>query len=169
MCVCAGAQQLFVWEPDSRKCTLDVEALGTACAGEYYAQCLSFLASSQQDEQQDEQTTGFAVVSGPCTLAEGGRCVGRSSGYLPDERCEITVVGAGGQLGPCPAFDTSTNDRLTLPDGSTTTGSECPVGVVLTGGQAMHWASNNHWQGNNGNGLPQSRYSMGGGWQVCFA
>lgn len=45
-----GHQQLFTWEPDTQKCTLDMNALSVACSGEYFAQCLSFLASSQEDE-----------------------------------------------------------------------------------------------------------------------
>jgi hypothetical protein len=66
----------------------------------------------------------FAIVSGPCTTSQGGRCVGRhynerdpwpvssgqhggdNSGYGPlAEWCEIVVLGAGA-LGPSPLFDT---------------------------------------------------------------
>ena len=46
------------------------------------------------------------MVSGPCTVAEGGRCVGRQDGYLSNEDCTIFTTGSG-TLGPCPAFDTS--------------------------------------------------------------
>ena len=38
----------------------------------------------------------FAVTSGPCTVSDGGRCVGRPEGYGPDEDCAITVGGGGG-------------------------------------------------------------------------
>jgi hypothetical protein len=49
----------------------------------------------------------FIVVSGPCTLAEGGRCVGRwPGGYLPNEDCQI-MVAREGQLGACPMDGTS--------------------------------------------------------------
>jgi hypothetical protein len=59
----------------------------------------------------------FTVVSGPCTLAQGGRCVGRwPGGYLPSEACEIAVGGGGsGALGPCPVFDTDGGDVLVRP------------------------------------------------------
>eukprot|EP01052_Picozoa_sp_SAG31_P029471 SAG31_NODE_2932_length_4897_cov_9.890163_1_plen_1249_part_00 len=149
----------------------------------------------------------FTVNSGPCTLAEGGRCVGRwPGGYGPNENCAITVVGgggggggdgaAGGVLGACPVFDTSTwsgsGDHLTLPDGSTHNGADCPVGAVLAAGQTLTWHSNCCYQGDNGNGLPQTVYGPGdpehpynepvgfscgpgcsywglaGGWQICF-
>ena len=33
----------------------------------------------------------------PCTVSQGGRCVGRPEGYLPNEECIITVGGAGGR------------------------------------------------------------------------
>ena len=63
------------------------------------------------------RTTGsFSVTSGPCTVAQGGRCVGRPAGYLPDDHCEIVVGGGGGKLGACPVFDISDmGDRLQLP------------------------------------------------------
>ena len=45
----------------------------------------------------------FDVVSGPCTTRDDGRCVGRPSGYQPNEQCTITV-GVGGVLGTSPVF-----------------------------------------------------------------
>ena len=53
-----GEQQLFVWEPDTRKCTLDMNALATACAGDFMQQCLSFLASAQQQQEGAAQQEG---------------------------------------------------------------------------------------------------------------
>jgi hypothetical protein len=130
----------------------------------------------------------FIVLSGPCTLAEGGRCVGRwPGGYLPDEDCEIAVAGGGGVLGPCPVFDTDGSDKLTLPDGVNYDGSNCPAGgensnangnwPVLTTGQTLHWHSNADTQGHGqapvrgSNEQTQRGINMqpGGGWQVCFA
>jgi hypothetical protein len=116
--------------------------------------------------------TPFIVISGPCTTAEGGLCVGRwPGGYLPNEDCEIAVAGVGA-LGPCPVFDTNTErdgDYLTLPDGSRRQGAVCPAGVVLGSGQTLTWHSEAGGdQGNSGNGLPYSHDGAGGGWQVCF-
>eukprot|EP01051_Picozoa_sp_SAG22_P007249 SAG22_NODE_503_length_9694_cov_13.573736_5_plen_1203_part_00 len=127
----------------------------------------------------------FEVRSGPCTLSEGGRCVGRwPGGYGPNEDCEIVVAGGGGGggggaargvLGGCPVFDIQSSDfyddLLTLPDGSRHHGADCPAGAVLAAGQSLAWHSSTRWQGNNpqGNGLPQSHDGLGGGWQVCFA
>ena len=116
----------------------------------------------------------FTVNSGPCTLAEGGRCVGRwPGGYLPNEECQILVGGAGGALGACSVFDIHSADPLTLPDGSTPSGADCPVGTVLTGGQTLTWHSDDGVQGANVqgilHGLPHNdRSGAGGGWQICF-
>eukprot|EP01052_Picozoa_sp_SAG31_P003088 SAG31_NODE_115_length_24128_cov_47.693912_11_plen_1303_part_00 len=127
----------------------------------------------------------FVVLSGPCTVDEGGRCVGRwPGGYGPDEDCEIVVAG-GGVLGDCPVFDTEGGlDYLTLPSGryrlhnSQYAGDECPARQELAAGQILAWHSNSDNQGGspgynqhgwlNGNGLPHSVHGLGGGWQVCF-
>ena len=112
----------------------------------------------------------FAVSSGPCAVSDGGRCVGRAGGYGPSETCAITVGGGGGVLGACGVFDTwPGQDPLILPDGSQHTGSDCPVGAVLSPGDSVGWTSDGSVQGNNGNGLPRSDYGLGGGWQICFA
>ena len=120
----------------------------------------------------DLQLPGYFVVnSGPCTVAEGGRCVGRwPGGYLPNEDCTISVGGVGGALGPCPVFDIydSNTDSLTLPDGSMHHSADCPAGTVLAAGQTLAWHSNTLAQGNGGDGLPFSRDGAGGGWQICF-
>ena len=124
----------------------------------------------------------FTVSSGPCAVSEGGRCVGRPGGYLPNEACEIAVGGGGGVLGACGVFDTEgvDNDRVTLPDGSSHGGSDCPAGAVLAAGGSVGWASDGGWQGSLGHhdngcvakglcGLPYSAHGLGGGWQICFA
>ena len=121
----------------------------------------------------------FVVVSGPCTLAEGGKCVGRwPGGYLPNEQCEITTAGAGGGvLGPCPAFDTQGGDYLTLPDGTQKYGSICPVGTFIAPGVNLTWHSDSSAQGHTYGASNQERlagltFSMGGaggGWQICLA
>eukprot|EP01052_Picozoa_sp_SAG31_P027006 SAG31_NODE_2491_length_5612_cov_23.752766_3_plen_696_part_00 len=119
--------------------------------------------------------TLFVVRSGPCTVAQGGQCVGRwPGGYLPNEHCEIAVSGpdgATGTLGDCPVFDinqrTLPGDVLTMPDRSHA--SRCPVGAVLSAGRTLTWASDYRMQGSNGDGLPQSQNDgAGGGWQICF-
>eukprot|EP01052_Picozoa_sp_SAG31_P019497 SAG31_NODE_1423_length_8400_cov_2.665944_7_plen_718_part_00 len=122
-----------------------------------------------------EDPLTFVVVSGPCTLAAGGRCVGRwPGGYLPNERCEITTsAGADRILGNCPVFDTEQTiyDYLTFPDGQDYGGDVCPVGVALAAAQLLHWQSDSNTQGwrlGVGDGLPQSRDGAGGGWQICF-
>eukprot|EP01052_Picozoa_sp_SAG31_P015179 SAG31_NODE_968_length_10678_cov_4.493619_3_plen_625_part_00 len=147
-------------------------------------------------------TGTFTVISGPCTISDRGRCVGRAGGYGPSEACAIIVGGGGGVLGACGVFDTDDyhgdngGDHLTMPDGSTHGGSECPVGMVLSPGGSVGWASDNQFQGSvaptsahgichdnphgicydNGCGakglcgLPYGgQYSPGGGWQICFA
>ena len=108
--------------------------------------------------------TFFLVFSGPCTISDDGRCVGRAEGYLPNEACAIVVGGGGGVLGPCNVFDTEAGssdghcggvsggdyvacDPVTLPDGSRHGGSDCPAGVVLVAGDNVGWHSNSDWQG----------------------
>ena len=94
----------------------------------------------------------FTVNSGPCTVSEDGRCVGRPSGYLPNESCEITTVICG-VLGQCSVFETERGyDYIQFPDGSTT--SDCPVGVVLPVGGNLYWRSDGNTEGR--------------GWQICF-
>ena len=99
----------------------------------------------------------FVVLSNPCTVAEGGRCVGRwPGGYGPSEDCAISVAGAGGRIGACPVFDTeSCCDHLTLPDGSAHSGADCPAGTLLAGGQTLSWHTDNSNQASE--------------WQVCFS
>ena len=127
----------------------------------------------------------FVVTSGPCTVSDDGRCVGRPDGYMPDEQCAITVVGVGGMcmLGACPVFDMWDDDSVTLPGGSEHYYSDCPVGTALTGGDAVAWSSNNMRQGSVGHGgydsgcgpkgtcgLPYNDAGgLGGGWEICFA
>ena len=175
---------------------LPAAALGTALGGLAGAgSTLVFAAVTVPERPESEPLTGtltaaadgppvldppgfffpfFTVVSGPCTTAEGGRCVGRwPGGYLPNEDCEIAVAGGGGVLGPCPVFDTYGGfDSLTLPDGSQHSGGRCPAGAALAAGQRLAWHSDGNAQGtypSGGNGLPYSDSGAGGGWQVCFA
>eukprot|EP01051_Picozoa_sp_SAG22_P010979 SAG22_NODE_1021_length_5998_cov_2.167316_4_plen_169_part_00 len=120
--------------------------------------------------------TIFVVESGPCTVAEGGRCVGRwPGGYLPDEDCDIAVAGGSGTLGPCPVIDlygrTLPGDYLAIggPGGTHYTGSNCPTGVVLAEGQTLSFHSDYGHQGAGGDGLPMNAgQEAGGGWQICF-
>eukprot|EP01045_Picozoa_sp_COSAG04_P022745 COSAG04_NODE_2615_length_3851_cov_1.872601_2_plen_270_part_00 len=125
----------------------------------------------------------FAVLSGPCAVSEGGRCVGRPEGYGPGEDCAITVGGGGGVLGACPVFDTVDGDSVRLPGGAAHYGSDCPEGAALAPGDAIAWTSDNgNGQGTVGHpnydsgcaakgtcGLPYSERGLGGGWELCFA
>lgn len=127
----------------------------------------------------------FTVTFGPCTVSDSGRCVGRPDGYLPSETCAITVDGGGGTLGACGVFDMTPpnyGDYLTLPDGSTHVGSDCPTGVALLPGDSVGWTSSANQQGTVGRqpgidngcaasglcGLSYSNQGLGGGWQICF-
>jgi len=96
---------------------------------------------------------GITNDTPPCTVSEGGHCVGRPDGYGPGEECAITVGGTGGGvLGPCTVFDTdgelldTMGDYITLLGGAwhgggRQSGSDCPVGVVLVAGDALSWSS----------------------------
>eukprot|EP01050_Picozoa_sp_SAG11_P019610 SAG11_NODE_3155_length_2644_cov_3.394106_2_plen_620_part_00 len=128
----------------------------------------------------NQQRALFEVVSGPCTLAGAGSCVGRwPGGYLPNEDCEIVVAGyryGGWRLGACPVFDISydendinSRDYLTLPDGTTRYDGNCPTGYTLEFGLTLTWHSDNSVQGSSLNGLPWTVNGAGGGWQICFA
>ena len=105
----------------------------------------------------------FFVNSGSCTVAEGGRCVGRwPGGDLPNEDCTISVGGVGG-VAACPVFDISGGEYLTLPDGSAHAGTDCPAGAVLAGGQTLVW----HPPVVSMSGGWQPTGSASGGWQIC--
>eukprot|EP01045_Picozoa_sp_COSAG04_P025653 COSAG04_NODE_3405_length_2844_cov_3.814208_2_plen_261_part_00 len=126
----------------------------------------------------------FLVLSGPCAVSEGGRCVGRAEGYGGDEDCAITVGGGGGVLGPCPVFDTRNgDDPVTLPGGAAHYRSDCPEGAALAPGDGIAWHSDCCDQGSVGYGgqadyngcaakgtcgLPYSHDGLGGGWELCF-
>eukprot|EP01050_Picozoa_sp_SAG11_P006470 SAG11_NODE_503_length_8890_cov_30.658628_4_plen_314_part_00 len=82
-----------------------------------------------------QNTGNFTVTSGPCTVFDGGRCVGRPGGYWGGENCAIVVGGGGGVLGACGVFDTTNSyDHLNLPETArlrSNYGSDCPVGAAL--------------------------------------
>ena len=132
----------------------------------------------------------FAVSSGPCVVSDNERCVGRPGGYLPNEECTIAVGGGGGLLGSCSVFDLEYPlqgcggicDYLTMPDGTTHDGSDCPVGTTLAPDDSVGWTSNAGTQGTVGDGssdndcaakgtcgAPWSASGLGGGWELCFA
>eukprot|EP01046_Picozoa_sp_COSAG06_P038786 COSAG06_NODE_4509_length_4193_cov_11.274792_2_plen_387_part_00 len=156
-----------------------LEATGTVLVG---------TDGSKADDPPGSFPGFFLVFSGPCTVSEGGRCVGRPDGYGPSEDCDITV-GGGGVLRACTVFDTMNNgvDLVTLPGtlpDAEHEGSDCPVGAVLAPGDAIAWTSNTGNQGTVGCsgtysdngcaakgtcGLSWSQDGLGGGWQICFA
>ena len=106
-------------------------------------------------------------------LVDERACVGRwPGGYLPNERCEITVAGPGGALGPCPVFDLHGEDWVTLADGNAHSDADCPAGAALAPGGSLRWLANriNQAQGDDHGGLPMNHgIDAGGGWQVCYA
>eukprot|EP01043_Picozoa_sp_COSAG02_P067017 COSAG02_NODE_10620_length_1899_cov_1.294444_2_plen_378_part_00 len=127
----------------------------------------------------------FDVSSGPCTVSQGGLCVGRAQGYGVNEECAITVSGGGGTLAACSVFDVcpASDDFITLPGGAKHRASDCPVGVALATGNTVAFASDGICQGSVGYpsfdammdcgatgtcGLPHSYYGLGGGWEICF-
>ena len=126
----------------------------------------------------------FVVISGPCTLSEGGRCVGRwPGGYGPNKDCAIVVAGSNGVLGACPVFDMWDDDAVTLPSGERHFYSDCPRGATVAPGGIITWQSNQFHQGSAGLGgydsgcqpkgicgLPyvDGGDGSGGGWQICF-
>eukprot|EP01050_Picozoa_sp_SAG11_P022310 SAG11_NODE_4187_length_2023_cov_1.428274_2_plen_320_part_00 len=117
----------------------------------------------------------FVVQSGPCTLDQGGRCVGRPSGYENSESCRIFATGSF-TLGSCPVFNTeSGHDYLSIcpHDGdcnSQTTSQcggfsgscmhlyddyyHCPSGLHMTASSIIIWHSD---------------WSNEGSWQICAA
>ena len=118
----------------------------------------------------------FTVSSGPCTVSDDGRCVGRPGGYLPSEACTIVVIGGGGVLGPCGVFDMHWDDGVGLP-GSAGGAAKCKSGVALAPGESVAWHSGDSWQGDYFPGvvcpcstqcyalcgLPHSDLGLGGG------
>ena len=62
-------------------------------------------------------TPAFIVGAGPCTVAAGGRCVGRPDGYGSNEQCSIVVGGGPGVLGPCDVFNIH-DDVILMPRGA---------------------------------------------------
>jgi hypothetical protein len=133
-------------------------------------------------------SASFIVTSGPCTVSDGGRCVGRPGGYLGrmqgrmEEACTIVAGGGGGMLGACGVFDLGPFDFVILPDGLNRGDSNCPDGEVLAAGDTVRWETDGNNQGSLGRtanpasciakgtcGLPYSHEGIGGGWQICFA
>ena len=92
----------------------------------------------------------FITTSGPCTVSEGGRCVGRAGGYGTNEDCTIVVGGGGGVLGACGVFDMEGgSDYVTLPPGTHYDGGNCPTSSRLNAGDQVGWHSNGDWQGSS--------------------
>ena len=95
----------------------------------------------------------FTVVSGPCTTDQGGRCVGRPSGYSNYEDCTITVSGAG-TLDYCPLFSTESGFDYVTIDGSSHGGSDCPHGTLVNAASSISWHTD---------------YSVHrSGWEICL-
>jgi hypothetical protein len=94
----------------------------------------------------------FTVTSGPCTLVNGGTCVGRPSGYGNSEQCQITANSAQ-VLGACPIFNTERSyDHLTIA-GTNYDGTNCPRGIQIRAGSRIQWYADSS--------------AVGGGWEIC--
>ena len=140
-------------------------------------------------------TPVFTVNSGPCTISNDGRCVGRPDGYGINEFCEITVAGGSGTIARCPVYDLQDSDRVIVNgvdeyhprnDGPQQSNDRiyCPAGVRIILGDQVSWTSSGSDQGNYGPGhggfqengctaagtcgLPHSDFGLGGGWQICL-
>ena len=99
-------------------------------------------------------SVAFTVQSGPCTIEDGGRCVGRPSGYSDSEACTI-VPTFSFHLATCPVFVTEANwDFLTI-DGTDYDGTNCPVGVAVTAASSIRWDSDDSVASD--------------GWEICAA
>ena len=95
----------------------------------------------------------FEVTAGPCTveLVNGASCVGRPSGYSPNEQCTISASGPAALS--CITFDTESNFDFLHVDGSAFSGERCPIGAEITAVSEITWSSDGSVQG--------------GGWKVC--
>jgi hypothetical protein len=113
----------------------------------------------------------FSVIEGPCTLTDGGRCVGRLDGWYDNyEYCTITVSGAG-TIGTCPVFDTeSCCDSLTI-DGYSHSGSDCPQYTTVNEYSEIYWSTDSSVTatgfeiclGEEGSSVAQARFSVSSG------
>ena len=93
----------------------------------------------------------FAVQSGPCTVSDAGRCVGRSN-YANNEACTIVSLSST-TLADCPRFDTEAGyDFLTI-DGQRYEGTQCPEGLQISSSSSISWASDGS--------------VTRGGWEIC--
>eukprot|EP01047_Picozoa_sp_COSAG01_P013589 COSAG01_NODE_643_length_14566_cov_31.994194_6_plen_1969_part_00 len=103
----------------------------------------------------------FLVRSGPCTLSNGGRCVGRPNGHSINEHCVIEVS-ASTRIDSCPKFQTEENyDWLSLAGATCIgadktgcySGSTCPTGSPISPATPLQWISD---------------FSItGSGWEIC--
>eukprot|EP01043_Picozoa_sp_COSAG02_P061875 COSAG02_NODE_8406_length_2583_cov_2.654589_2_plen_228_part_00 len=94
----------------------------------------------------------FTVNSGPCTVSNGGNCVGRPAGYSSSETCSITSNRAG-SVESCPVFNTERGYDFLNIDGTNYDGSDCPLRVSLSTHTAISWESDGSIAGD--------------GWEVC--
>ena len=81
----------------------------------------------------------FEVLSGPCTVEQGGRCVSRT-GYDNDEHCVIAATAAM-TIANCPVFSTESDfDYLTI-GGQQFSGNDCPTNVEVGPSDEITWDS----------------------------
>eukprot|EP01046_Picozoa_sp_COSAG06_P009396 COSAG06_NODE_491_length_15081_cov_9.093245_13_plen_486_part_00 len=103
---------------------------------------------------------GFNVISGPCTVSNGGGisdydrgCVGRDA-YGNNEYCEIKLSGISKTLSSCPNFSTEQCcDKVTI-NGVDHSGTDCPIGVHVDSESTITWLSDGS--------------VTSGSWMMCF-
>jgi hypothetical protein len=152
-CVCRDGWTGQLCENRDPCFTVDCGAHGSCSRG------ICACESGYSGDSCQTQPAHFVVVQGPCTVSEGGRCVGRPHGYQSNEACEIVVAGQSGTIGSCPNQNLamSYGDWITTPDG-VDHGRSCPQGTTLPEGSRLQWRSDSV-------GVCEG----GCRWQYCFA
>lgn len=165
------------------------------CNTSYHVDCrfCGFCTDLMSSTLQLRGPPGWTIDSGPCEVfGSDHTCVGRPTGYLPNERCEITAHG-GGRLDLCPVWNIDWTMDLpcfsrgeSIPAGMGSAfmtegcpdSGVCPAGLVLSHGDPVVWQSDGLIQGNvdsqwegliPGTSPPSNGTDgLGGGWALCF-
>eukprot|EP01052_Picozoa_sp_SAG31_P012657 SAG31_NODE_745_length_12408_cov_4.755057_6_plen_443_part_00 len=127
-------------------------------SGENCGDCIGY-----DPEMCRTQVPTFVVHSGPCTVENGGRCVGRPNGY-GGESCAISIT-MDTTLEACPIFSTERCENFggycpnrLLVDGTTFADQNCPIGTLLTTDSTITWWSDGSYR--------TGRFRVYG-WEIC--